>query len=152
MLSLRSAHNVCLLALFLCIGLAGQAGAFAPSVTVRKIAIEGDSTVFHFDGYFGEFDLVHEERITFGLINENGYYDIFEEVPAGWELASIMVETNKPGDTSIINLAEGKVSLDIDPFETMTVTFTNITPEPATLSLLAAGGLVMFRRKRVARS
>ena len=55
-----------------------------------------------------------------GLINI-GAYDVTELVPAGWDLLSIVTDDVE----SVIDLANAKATLDLDPDETIRVTYTD---------------------------
>jgi len=104
------------------------ADEFLPgSITIVKDAMPDDFQIFDFTGVLGAFSLdddgVGDNSITFtGLAA--GSYNVAEIVPAGWDLAAITC--NDPDSQTVVNLANANATIDLDPGESITCTFTNV--------------------------
>ncbi len=57
-----------------------------------------------------------------------GTYSVAETLPSGWTLTDITITTLDSSDTSIIDVPNGETTIDLDPGETVTVTYTNLGP------------------------
>ena len=103
---------------------------------------------FVFVGDLGSFTLTKDQ--THEFVNfPPATYTVTEVVEADWELVQIGIQTDDPNDTSTVTAAGDGVVLDVDDGETLFVTFTNEPiPEPATLGLLALGGVALLRRRK----
>jgi hypothetical protein len=141
-----------LVVLLLCVWDNAQAFAVVSpyaDVNITKLAPENPAEIFHFSGDFDDFSLSHNGTAYFTVYEDSfGEYVITEDFLTGWNLADISIVTDDMDDTSVIDLVNRTVTLDVDEWETMTVTFTNVTPEPATMVLLSAGGFALLRRSR----
>lgn len=109
------------------------------SITIVKDALPDDPASFDFTGSgpspIGAFTLVDDgvgtNAITFGNLLP-GSYEVTELVPADWLL--VKIECLDPdGGTSHV-LSSATATIDLDPGETVTCTFTDA--RPATLTIL----------------
>jgi tRNA A37 threonylcarbamoyltransferase TsaD len=99
------------------------------SVTVVKDAIPNGPQDFSFSGSFGAFLLDDDADPTlpnsqlFGNLTP-GSYTVTESALAGWDLTNLVLSGDTDGG-SVINVAGRTVTIDLDPGETITATFTN---------------------------
>ena len=106
-----------------------QGRVFCPSgtITVIKEALPQDPQDFRFSGDLGSFlldddgDSTLPDRRTFSPL-EPGTYSVSEQLLAGWPLHSIVIAD--PDNQSSVDLANGKATIDLDPGENITVTFS----------------------------
>lgn len=95
------------------------------SVIIRKISTGGDST-FNFSGGLGSFDIATSSgsgEQSFANVAA-GSYVVTEGPAATFTLMSIVCS----GDTdngSVVNIASRQVTIDVDPGENITCTYTN---------------------------
>ncbi len=98
------------------------------SITVIKDAVPNDPQDFSFSGGLGGFSLDDDADPTlpasqfFGNLTP-GTYVVTEAALAGWDLTGLVI--NDPDGGSSVNLATGAATIDLDPGEAITVTFTN---------------------------
>jgi hypothetical protein len=86
---------------------------------------EADTFEFTAEYYTSSFYLADGQSNDSGWL-EPGEYDLAEVLPPSpWALTDITITTLDSSDTSIKNVATGETTIDLDPGETVTVTFTN---------------------------
>lgn len=127
-------------------------------VHVTKVAPEGTGEMlFRFVSDLGPYDgfaLMRGETMTFSGLAP-GQYFVSEQIPEGWSLQPVTIETDDSGDTSYWNASANRLFIDIDPGETAHVYFVNelaspSVPSPAAV-VLGGMGLVLvgwMRRRR----
>ena len=98
------------------------------SITVVKDAVPNDPQDFSFAGGLGVFSLDDDSDPT--LANNQlfaslvpGTYVVSEAALGGWDLTSLVV--SDPDAGSSVDLATRTATIDLDPGESITVTFTN---------------------------
>ena len=88
------------------------------SITIAKVTNPAGGTSFNFGGDLGTFSLNDGQQQPFDGL-PSGDYDVTEIVPAGWSLTSVVCTG---GDSTPIT--DG-VTVNLDPGENITCTFTN---------------------------
>ncbi len=100
------------------------------TINIVKEATPEDDTVFDFTETItpGTFTLQDpsDDTETFADIAA-GSYDVTETVPSDWVLSTIIC-TGDTDNGSVIDQPNGKVTIDLDPGEDITCTFTNDGP------------------------
>lgn len=97
------------------------------SVTIVKDTVGGDDS-FHFDSGtlpVPGFNITTVSNTGSQSFNDliPGTYDVYETVPAGWELTDLDC-TDSDGGSSV-DLAQGLSTIDLDPEQSITCTYTN---------------------------
>lgn len=105
------------------------------SITIVKDALPDDPTSFDFTGDLGAFALEDDGVGASGTTFTDllpGTYDVTEVVPAGWLLVQIDCVDPDGGSTFVLDTATA--TIDLDPGEAVTCTFTDALP--ATLEII----------------
>jgi hypothetical protein len=99
------------------------------TITIVKDAVPDDAQDFNFTGDLGGFSLDDDADPTLPnsrtFTRPPGTYNVAETVPPGWALDDISCTTNDANDTTVVNVAGGSVTIDLDGSEDITCTFTN---------------------------
>ena len=98
------------------------------TINIVKAASPADNTSFGFTETItsGSFTLMDPEDDTETFMSvAAGSYDVTETVPADWTLESIMCSGDDDSG-SVVDLTSDKVTIDLDPGETITCTFSNV--------------------------
>jgi hypothetical protein len=123
------------------------------TITVVKDSIPGDLADFTFSRSFGANFLLDDDAGVAGgdnaLLNSAtfiniipGTYTVTEAALAGWTLTNLVI--NDPDNGSSIDLVTRTATIDVDPNENITVTFTNTKDATVTLVKNALGGDATF--------
>ena len=94
------------------------------SITIVKDADPADDTAFGFTSPIA-FTLMDPSFDTATFNAVPGSYDVTETVPAGWTLDDIVC-TGDGGTLSVVDVPNGLVTINLDPGEDITCTFTNV--------------------------
>ena len=119
------------------------------AITIVKEADPADGTDFPFDGGcgLGQFTLsdnndgIGDRQTWTGLTPRS--HTVVESVPTGWKLDNISCTTNDPNDTTVVDVPNKTVTIDLDSGEQIECTFFN-SEEPTAVTLAsftAQGGV-----------
>ena len=101
------------------------------SVTIVKDAIPNDAQNFTFGGGLGAFSLDDDadatlpNSITFDAVEPGTYLVNETNIPAGWDLTGLTCNDGTSDTPSTVNLGTGTATINVDPVEDVTCTFTN---------------------------
>lgn len=117
------------------------------TITIVKEATPAGGQDFSFTGDLGDFSL--DDAVpndgdnisnTHTVTVSPGTYQVVELGLPGWTLNGLNCTTEDVNDSTLPDINEASVTIDLDPAEAVTCTFTNVEEEPTAVELISFTG------------